>query len=637
MFSFHTRIFVSSLVLCTAFLNTGTAQIVGATVSGTVTDPSGAVVPNAKITIRNLATGVVAEAATNASGLYSEPNLLPGEYEVTVAAAGLISRQRSQLKLTVGERQILNLSMQVGEAAAAIDVTGEAAAVELGNASMTQVISGETARELPLNGRDWTQLATLEPGISAIRTQPDSNGLNNRGNRGFGGQLTIAGARPTQNNYRIDGISVNDYANSSPGSTAGLSLGAESIQEFSVISSNYSASYGLTSGGVVNAMTRSGANRLHGSVYEFIRNDALDARGFFDAAKLPFRRNQFGAAAGGPIIRNRTFFFANYEGLRQSLTTTTIDTVPSVAARNGQLAAGVVKVDPAVARYLPLWALPNGKVTGDTGIYSFAGKAVIPENFLTFRVDHTISNRDNLHGTYLFDKGSTTQPDNLNVLLNVNRTKRQVASLEETHVVTPALVNTARFGVNRVVAATLQTAPGANPLGADQSLGIAPGLYAPVIQVTGLSNESGGLNGTSYGNYWFTTYQFYDDAFWVVGRHSLKFGFSSQRIDSNFLLAANPDGVFRFNTLADFIGNRPASLQFQFGTDAPRNAPERLRSLRRRRFPYRLEPHLKPGVALRACHGPLRSQREAGQFEDTGLGADLHRRSLVSQSDAEEL
>lgn len=237
MFLFFTRIFVFSLVLCTAFLNTGTAQIVGATVSGTVTDPSGAVVPNAKITIRNLATGVVAEAATNSSGLYSEPNLLPGDYEVTVAAAGLISRQRSQLKLTVGERQILNLAMQVGDAAAAIDVTGEAAAVELGNASMTQVISGTTARELPLNGRDWTQLATLEPGISAIRTQPDSNGLNNRGNRGFGGQLTIAGARPTQNNYRIDGISVNDYANSSPGSTAGLSLGAESIQEFSVISS----------------------------------------------------------------------------------------------------------------------------------------------------------------------------------------------------------------------------------------------------------------------------------------------------------------------------------------------------------------------------------------------------------------
>ena len=565
-----TRILVCLVVLCTAFPIAGSAQIVGATLSGTVSDPTGAVIPNANVTIRNLATGIVAEVSTNSSGLYNAPNLLPGDYEVTATAAGLTSRQRSQLKLTVGERQILNLSMRVGDAAAAIDVNSEAAPVELGNASITQVISGHTARELPLNGRDWTQLATLEPGISAVRTQPDANGLNNRGNRGFGGQLTIAGARPTQNNYRLDGISVNDYANSSPGSTAGLSLGAESIEEFSVISSNYSASYGLTSGGVVNAMTRSGANRLHGSVYEFIRNDVLDARGFFDAAKLPFRRNQFGAAAGGPITRNRTFFFGNYEGLRQSLTTTTIDTVPSIEARNGQLISGAVKVDPAVARYLQLWAPPNGRVNGDTGFYSFAGKAVVPENFVTLRIDHAISNRDNLHGVYLFDKGSTTQPDNLNVLSNVNRTKRQVASVEETRVLTPSLVNTARFGLNRVVAATLQTAAGANPLGMDQALGIAPGRYAPVIQVTGLSNEPGGLNGTSFGNYWFTTYQFYDDAFWVIGRHSLKFGFSSERIDSNLLLAANPNGVFRFNTLAEFITNKPASLQFQYGNLTPR-------------------------------------------------------------------
>ena len=187
--------------------------------------------------------------------------------------------------------------------------------------------------------------------------------------------MTIAGARPQQNNYRLDGISVNDYANSSPGSTIGLSLGADSIQEFSVISNNYSAAYGLTSGGVVNAMTRSGTNQFHGSAYEFLRNDAMDARGFFDAAKLPFRRNQFGASVGGPIIQNKLFFFVNYEGLRQSLTTTTIDTVPSVNARNGQLVAGTVKVDPAVQKYLPLFAPPNGAVRGDTGIYSFAGKA----------------------------------------------------------------------------------------------------------------------------------------------------------------------------------------------------------------------------------------------------------------------
>ena len=225
-----------------------------------------------------------------------------------------------------------------------------------------------------------------------------------------------------------------------------------------------------------------------------------------------------------------------------------------------------------MAKYLGLWAPPNGTVTGDTGIYAFAGKAVVPENFFTARVDHTISTRDSLHGTYLFDKGSTTQPDGLNVVSNRNATKRQVASIEGTHILTSALVNTARLGVNRVVAATLQTAAGANPLGTDTSLGIAPGLYAPVIQVTGITQSSGGLNGTSFGNYWFTTYQFYDDAFWTVGKHSLKFGFLFERIDSNFLLAANPDGVFRFNTLSDFLTNKPASLQFQYGALTPRGA-----------------------------------------------------------------
>src|SRR5262249_6658487 len=156
-----------------------------------------------------------------------------------------------------------------------------------------------------------------------------------------------------------------DYANSSPGSTIGLSLGTDSIQEFSVVSSNYSAAYALTSGGVINALTRSGTSEFHGAAYEFVRNDAMDARGFFDSSKPPFRRNQFGASAGGPIVKEKLFAFANYEGLRQSLTTTTIDTVPSPAARNGQLAAGTVKLDPAVKPYLNLFAMPNGPVQGD--------------------------------------------------------------------------------------------------------------------------------------------------------------------------------------------------------------------------------------------------------------------------------
>lgn len=563
------------------------AQVVGAILTGTITDPSGAAVVSATVSIRNVETGIATVTRTNGAGIYSAPNLLPGEYTVSAESSGLMSGELPALTLSVGAKQILNVRMGLAAVAQTVDVHAGVGAVELGTSAISHVVDGRAARELPLNGRDWSQLALLQPGVNLIRTQPDANGVNNRGNRGFGSQLTIAGGRPQQNNYRLDGVNINDYANSSPGSTDGLTLGAEAIAQFSVISSNYSAAYGRTSGGVISAMTRTGTNAFHGSVYEFVRNDAFDARGFFDDTDLPFRRNQFGFAAGGPIVKSRTFFFTNYEGLRQSLTTTTIATVPSQAARSGHLASGDIAVHPAVQPYLDLFALPNGPVASDAGLYKFPSKAVVPEDMFTVRIDHTISDRDNLHGTYLFDHGSTTQPDSLNVVLNFNEVRRQVGAIEETHVFGTELANTVRVGVNRVVAATLQTAPGANPLGSNPSLGIAPGLFAPVIQVTGLTNFGGGLNGTSFGNYWFTTWQIYDDAFWSKGKHLFKAGFAFERIASDFLLAANPNGVFRFNTLVDFLVNRPASLQFQYGALTPR-------ALRQNVFGVYLEDDYRP-------------------------------------------
>src|SRR3981081_4066444 len=201
-------------------------------------------------------------------------------------------------------------------------VTAEAPAEQLNSSDISAVVNATTVRELPLNGRSWTDLAQLQPGVNAIHTQPDFSAGTDRGNRGFGQQLTISGARPQQNNYRLDGVSLNDYANGAPGSVLGGSLGVDAIQEFSVLTSNYSSEYGKTSGGVVNAITRSGTNQIHGSAYEFVRNSALDAANFFENAggipKASFKRNQFGGTIGGPIIKNRTFFFADYEGIRQS-------------------------------------------------------------------------------------------------------------------------------------------------------------------------------------------------------------------------------------------------------------------------------------------------------------------------------
>src|SRR5438105_6055599 len=249
--------------------------------SGSITEPSAAAVVGVEVAIRNSATGVTRTVTSGSAGFYTAPNLVPGDYQVTVAARGF-STSVADVTLTIGSNQTLDVGMKVGAANEKIVVTTEAPAVQLASSDLSAVVNATTVRELPLNGRSWTDLAALQPGVDTIQTQPSFTVGADRGNRGFGQQLTISGARPQQNNYRLDGVSLNDYANGAPGSVLGGSLGVDAIQEFSVLTSNYSAEYGKTSGGVVNAITRSGTNSFHGSAYEFLRNSALDARNFFD-------------------------------------------------------------------------------------------------------------------------------------------------------------------------------------------------------------------------------------------------------------------------------------------------------------------------------------------------------------------
>src|ERR1700730_8758467 len=313
------------------------AQVVGATLAGTVTDESGAVISNTQISIKNIATGLTRAVTTDPAGFYTAPNLLPGTYQITATAGGFATEVQTGITLTVGAQQVLNLTMQVGQVTQRIKVTSEAPTVQLATSSISAVVNSTTVRELPLNGRSWTDLASLQPGVAAVQTQASLGTGDDRGNRGFGNQISVAGARPQQNNYRLDGISINDFSNGGPGSVLGGNVGVDAIEEFSVLTSNYSAEYGRTSGGVVNAITRSGTNQFHGGVYEFLRNSALDARNFFDGKIPPFRRNQFGAAAGGPIRKDKVFVFGDYEGIRQSKGITSVDTVPSLAARGGTL------------------------------------------------------------------------------------------------------------------------------------------------------------------------------------------------------------------------------------------------------------------------------------------------------------
>jgi hypothetical protein len=560
------------------------AQVAGGTLSGTVTDKSGAVIPNAQISIRNVATGLLRNNATDSAGFYAAPNLLAGAYEITISCPGFATQVRTGINLTVGAQQVLNISMEVGQVADKVEVTAEAPEVELATSSIGAVVNSTTVRELPLNGRSWTDLATLQPGVSPLQNQPSYAQGSDRGNRGYGSEITVGGARPQEANYRLDGISINDYTNGAPGSVLGGDLGVDAIEEFSVITSNYSAEYGKTSGGVINAVTRSGTNAFHGDAYEFLRNSALDARNFFDGPVIPgFRRNQFGASAGGPISKDKLFVFGDYEGIRQSLGTTSLVTVPSAAARQGilnfsdptQFPTGCVAtsvanqcqlaVDPSVQKYLPFWPVSNAGIqpgtNGNIGLATFTGQQITREDFFTARVDDRLSSKDSLSVTYLGDITPFSSPDNLNAVLINDKTNRQIVTLEETHVFSPALVNSARIGYSGEGVINNSGVSAINPLANDPSLAAIPGQFAAQVSVQGLTLFAGGVNGESHFLIHWHTFQAYDDAFWTHGTHSVKFGGAVERLQYNHAQNTLPSGTFTFDNLQNFFTNTPSRFQ----------------------------------------------------------------------------
>src|ERR1700676_2500720 len=587
------------LAICMLLASRADAQISGATLSGTVTDQSGGVVPQATISIKNVATGITRSNTTTAAGFYSAPNLLPGIYEVKAVAQGFTSKIQMSVNLTVGEQQVLNFSLQVGQMSQTVEVNTEAPTVDLASSTISAVVSSTTVRELPLNGRSWTDLAALQPGVNNIQTQQDFTAGPDRGKRGFGNQLTIDGARPQQNNYRLDGISMNDYDNSAPGSVLGGDLGVDAIQEFSVLTSNYSADYGRTAGGVVNAITRSGTNQFHGSVYEFLRNDALDAANFFENAggikKASFRQNQFGVAAGGPIKKDKLFVFGDYEGLRYTKGIPTFINVPSDAARLGILAEGTaldptapcagpaekngatahnltatlpttdpnygkatVCVDDNAVKYLPFWPRATSTPAGaDLGKFTFSARRVVSENFETVRVDDRLSDKDSLAATYLGDITPYSAPDQLDAVLLSSRTNRQIGILEETHIFNSSVTNSARFGFSRDAARNNVGSTATNPLAMDPSLAAISGQFAAQVVVQGPTQFTGGVGANGPGQFHWNSFQGYDDAFWAHGSHSIKFGAAVERMQLNMDQLSEASGTFTFNTLSNFLINQP--------------------------------------------------------------------------------
>lgn len=592
------------------------AQVAGGSLSGTISDPQGAAIAGAKISATNPATGVTTDTTTNASGAYNLVNLLPANYEVTVTSPGF-RKAVSKVTITVGSQQTMNLALQVGEVSQTVEVTGAAPVIETENATLSGNVQSEQIVQLPLNGRDWAQLATLEPGVISVRvheqvTQPGGN------LRGLGNQMTVDGNRPTQNVYRLNGIVVNDYSNAGPGNVLGASVGVDAIQEFTVLTSNYSAEYGFTSGGVINAVTKSGTNQFHGSLYEFLRNKAFDSSDYLSGAdKPPFVRNQFGGSAGWKILKDRWFIFGDYEGLRQrkgipgsakvlspnarlgivndacgnapgtayadagafascaapsgSYVPNPIQSGPCPFASTTNLAPGQasVCVDSTIAAMIAaLDPSPNGALVGpsfNSARYNFSGAQAVTDNYVTLRSDLKLSEKDSVDASWYRDHSSWTKPSALNNSTSGYILPNQAVSLEENHIFSPAMVNSIRGGYSQ----SIVTNPGIaalNPALLDTTFGMTASLAAPGISPQGGGPGLAGI--TSFGGFnksggfsdWVQNFQLFDDVSRTMGNHTLKVGFQFIRNHTD-LLNGNGNGSASFHDLASFLENITATAR----------------------------------------------------------------------------
>ena len=530
-------------------------QVTGATLSGIVSDPSGSGVASAGVSIRNTNTELNRQVTTTSAGFYSAPSLPPGTYDVTVTAPGFTRAVQSGVTLTVGAQQQLNISLALGALNETITVVAAPPDVQTGSSTISATVDSRTVRELPLNGRDWTSLATLEPGVVSIPNQATTSFSANKGNRGFGNQMSNSGHRANENAYRVNGISINDYSNAAPGGATGVNLGVDAIQEFSVLTTGYTAEYGRTSGAVINAIMKSGTNELHGTAFGFDRNSVFDSRNFFDPASIPpFRRVQFGASAGAPVIRNRTFIFGAYEGIRQSSSSSGTIRVPDSASR----ALAV----PAIVPYLALWPVAPAGSPDANGIQTV--NVSVPtsahESYVTTRVDHRLSGKDALAFSYFFDSGPQEQADPLGNTVHQVFSRRQMLSAEDTHIFSPSFIDTFRVGFSRVIG-DINTPVSGDAVSVDKALAIAPGALAPPqIPVSGLT-PAFGLGGFNQFKHAWNSLQLYDDAFLIRGNHSVKFGFIFERMQYNVLEQLSPNGRMNaYPSLAAFLSNAPIKL-----------------------------------------------------------------------------
>jgi hypothetical protein len=512
-----------------------------------VTDQSGAVVSGAKVTVRNQATGFERIVQTGSNGNYQAAALPPGVYQVEAQAQGFAQQAIDNLTLEVSQIAVQNFQLKIGDMTQRVIVPAETQVVETSTITVGQVINGRTVQEIPLNGRHFVDLGLLIPGS----VTPPQNGFLTQPLRGQGSfAFNTAGNREDTVNFMINGVNLNDMSQNQ----VTFQPSINTVREFKVNNSTYSAEYGRNSGAIVNIATRSGGNQFHGEAFEFLRNDNFDARNIFDLTdsnqdgnlgKPPFKRNQFGAALGGPIVKDKTFFFFSYEGLRQRQGLAIGGDVPT----NAQRAA---VTDPTVLKLLTLIPSPN------FGVNQFVGSGTAPVDIdqWTGDVSHTLGERDQLHGYYSIQRDlrgePTLQGNTLPGFGDTRKSLRQIFTLNETRTFSSNVVNEARLGFNRIFF-TLKPNAQLNPANFGIVNGVNQPIGLPQINVIGFNLNFGGPNGAPQGRGDMTGV-LSDTLSYLRGRHSFKFGGEFRRFYSNNF--AQTVGSFGFASINDFLNGQ---------------------------------------------------------------------------------
>jgi hypothetical protein len=589
------------------------AQVVGGSISGTVSDPSGAVITNAHIVIRNQDTGTQRSLTTGAGGDFTAPSLFAGTYTLTVDAPGFTHSIRSGVTLSVGQSLHLDLPLAIA-GSESVNVQSSPSTVNTSTEQVSGLVDSRQVKELPLNGRSYDQLLTLNPG-TVNYTNQRSGGVGTS-NSSVGSMFSISGRRPQDNLFLLNGIEYTGASliNVTPGGTSGQLLGIDGIREFNVVTDTYSAAYGKRDGAQISIDTTSGTNALHGSVFEFARNSFLDARNYFDGAHVPeFQRNDFGAALGGPLRTDKSFLFANYEGYRQNLGESLVTLVPDNASR----AKAVASVQPL----LNLWPVANGPEV-QNGIAEYIGSAPqhIREDFGTTRFDQNIGVRDTFNAIYTVDDSTASTPSADPYSYVNERLREQVLSAQEQHILS-RVVNVARIGYSRSSFYFYGYVPAAQQA-VTPSVRTGVPTYAVVISGSTASNGASSITtaGANVGSNNAITrnlFTFDDHAYYTRGKHTLQAGVWLQRLQSNDNLAQDQYGQASFASLTTFLAGNIKTFTY-----APATTELGWRALFVDAFledTWRIAPRLEVRIGFRSesSTGWSESQGRAGVYTFT--------------------